>query len=138
MAQTTTKTAKAGTPVKTKQSAYVIQKTSGIGTVKVSNEVVMAIAAVAAMEVKGVFAMQGNAAREIVTMLGFKSLSQGVSIQYNTGDCKITVGIILDYGYSIPKVSALVQEKVKSSVENMTGLDVSCVNVRIAGVNINE
>ena len=44
------------------------------------------------------------------------------------------MSIVLEYGYSIPKTSGQVQEKVKSAIENMTGLTVEEVNVRIASV----
>jgi uncharacterized alkaline shock family protein YloU len=44
----------------------------------------------------------------------------------------------LDYGVSIPAVSEKVQDKVKTAIENMTGLPVSEVNIRIAGVAIDE
>lgn len=123
--------------IKNKEN-YVINDNSGIGEVKVSAEVVMAIAAVAALEVKGVNSMQGTAANEIVTMLGFKNLSKGVRIEIANNSAKVTLAIVLDYGVSIPKVSAQVQEKVKSAVETMTGLEVNTVNVRIAGVNIDK
>jgi uncharacterized alkaline shock family protein YloU len=120
------------------KDGYVIDDKSEIGEVKVSAEVVMAVAAVAALEVKGVSSMQGTAANEIVTMLGFKNLSNGVRIEIDENVAKVTLAIILDYGYSIPKVSAQVQDKVKSAIETMTGLEVSSVNVRIAGVNIDK
>ena len=42
------------------------------------------------------------------------------------------------YGYSIPSVSEQVQEKVSTAIENMTGLTVLDVNVKIAGVNMDE
>lgn len=123
--------------IKNKDS-YVINDKSGIGDVKVSAEVVMAIAAVAALEVKGVYSMQGTTTNEIVTMLGVKNLSRGVRIEIADNSAKVTLAIILEYGYSIPKVSAQVQDKVKSAIETMTGLEVNTVNVRIAGVNIDK
>ena len=43
---------------------------------------------------------------------------------------------LVEYGYNIPAVSQKVQDKVKSAIENMTGLEVTDVNVRIAGVNV--
>ena len=43
-----------------------------------------------------------------------------------------------EYGYQIPEVSKKVQEKVKSAIENMTGLTCSDVNIRIAGVNMKK
>lgn len=124
--------------VEKNKDSYVLKDTSGVGEIKVSAEVVMAVAAVATMEVKGVHSMQGNTTNEIVTMLGFKNLSQGVRIEVEDNTAKVTVAIILDYGFSIPKVSAQVQERVKSAIETMTGLEVNTVNVRIAGVNIDK
>lgn len=120
------------------KDGYVINDKSETGEIKVSAEVVMAVAAVAALEVKGVSSMQGTATNEIVTMLGVKNLSNGVKIEIEENVAKVTVAVILEYGYSIPKVSAQVQEKVKSAIETMTGLEVSSVNVRIAGVNIDK
>jgi len=46
------------------------------------------------------------------------------------------MALTIDYGYGIPETAKLVQEKVKNAIENMTGLTVKEVNVRIAGVNI--
>ncbi len=123
---------------KAKNNNYVINDLTGIGNIKVSHEVVMTIAAVAALEVKGVYSMQGKAANEIVTMLGMKNLSQGVRVEISENTAKVTLAIILEYGCSIPKVSAQVQDKVKTSLETMTGLVVTNVNVRIAGVNIDK
>ena len=47
------------------------------------------------------------------------------------------MAVNLKYGYNIPAVSGRIQEKVKSAVETMTGLTVSDVNIRIAGVVMN-
>ena len=44
----------------------------------------------------------------------------------------------LKYGYSIPDVCEKVQKKVKSAIENMTGLTVLDVNIKIAGVSLEE
>ena len=48
----------------------------------------------------------------------------------------VDLALIIRFGYEIPKVSKKVQEKVKSAIETMTGLDVVAVNIKIAGVNI--
>ena len=50
----------------------------------------------------------------------------------------IDLSLMLDYGYNIPTTCGKVQEKVKSTVENMTGLNVTDVNVRIASVDMNK
>ena len=48
------------------------------------------------------------------------------------------MALVVEYGYNIPVVSQKVQEKVKSTIENMTGLEVSDVDIRIAGVNMQK
>ena len=42
----------------------------------------------------------------------------------------------IEFGKNILEVSKKVQDKVKSSIENMTGLEVADVNIRIAGVDM--
>ena len=44
----------------------------------------------------------------------------------------------LKYGYNIKQTTEKVQEKVKAAIENMTGLDVADVNIRITGVEMPE
>ena len=51
---------------------------------------------------------------------------------------KVGLAIIMEYGYNIPAACQRVQTKVKGAIENMTGLEVSNINIRIAGVNIEK
>ena len=44
----------------------------------------------------------------------------------------------MEYGYNIPTTCAKVQDKVKTAIENMTGLTVCDVNIRIVGVNMQK
>ena len=48
----------------------------------------------------------------------------------------VDLSLNMKYGYSIPAVSEKVQDKVKTAIENMTGLMVLEVNIKIAGVNM--
>ena len=50
----------------------------------------------------------------------------------------VDLALELEYGVSVPEISAKVQNRVKSAIENMTGLTVNEVNVRIAGVAMEE
>ena len=68
--------------------------------------------------------------------LGMKSLSKGVKVDVLEGVVTVALALNLKYGYSIMDVSAKVQEKVKASIENMTGLTVADVNIRVAGVDM--
>ena len=44
----------------------------------------------------------------------------------------------MEYGYNIPTTCQKVQERVKNTVENMTGLTVTDVDVKISGVSVPE
>lgn len=113
-------------------------KAEETGEIRVSEEVVAIIAGLAATEVEGVSSMAGNITNEIVSKLGMKNLSKGILVEILDDELKVDVAINVAYGFSIPEVSAKVQEKVKSAVENMTGLKVAVINVRIASVDMNE
>lgn len=113
-------------------------KEDKLGEVKIADEVVAIIAGLASTEVEGVSSMAGNITNELVSKLGMKNLSKGIRVDVSDGVVRVDVALNIAYGYAIPDVSAKVQEKVKSAIENMTGLDVSGVNVRIASVDMGK
>ena len=108
------------------------------GEVKIADEVVAIIAGLATTEVEGVSSMAGNITNEIVSRLGMKSLSKGIQVEVSDNEVMVDVAINIAYGYSIPDVSTKVQEKVKTTIESMTGLEVAKINVRIASVDMGE
>ena len=111
---------------------------NNIGTVQIADDVVAIIAGIAATEVEGVSSMAGNITKEIISKLGVKNLSKGVRVSVEEGSVCVDVAINVDYGYSVTEVSYKVQEKVKTAIENMTGLNVTEVNVKIAGVSLEK
>lgn len=115
-----------------------IYENNKIGEVQIADEVVAIIAGLAATEVEGVSAMAGNITNELVGKLGMKNLSKGVHVEVLEGAVSVELALHMQYGYNIPAVSAKVQDKVKSAIENITGLSVSDVNIRIAGVDIEK
>ena len=123
---------------KEERNAYTIKNDANIGEVKIADEVVAIIAGLAAMEVEGVASMAGNATRELISKLGMKSLSKGVKVAVLDGIVTVSLTLNLLYGYGVKDISVKVQEKVKSSIENMTGLEVADVNIRVAGVKVPE
>ena len=108
------------------------------GEVKIADEVVAIIAGLATTEVEGVSSMAGNITNEIVSRLGMKSLSKGIQVEVSDNEVMVDVAINIAYGYSITDVSTKVQEKVKTTIESMTGLEVAKINVRIASVDMGE
>ena len=109
-----------------------------MGEVRIADEVVAIIAGLAATAVDGVDSMAGNITSELVGKLGMKNLSKGVKVEVTEEHVSVDLSLNIKYGYNIPDVSERVQDRVKSAIENMTGLTVLDVNIRIAGVNINE
>lgn len=122
----------------TKRNTYVLPGNDELGTVQISDEVVAVIAGLAATEVEGVSAMAGNVTNELMSRVGVKNLAKGVRVEILGQRVKVSLSLMMHYGYNIPTTCGKVQEKVKSTIENMTGLDVTDVNVRIAGVDMNE
>ncbi|MEE1101885.1 MAG: Asp23/Gls24 family envelope stress response protein [Agathobacter sp.] len=113
-------------------------KSDETGEIRIADEVVAIIAGLAATEVEGVSSMAGNITNEIVSKLGMKNLAKGITVEVVEDEVKVDVAINIDYGYSIPEVSAKVQDKIKTTIESMTGLGVAIVNIRIASVDMSE
>ena len=118
---------------KDERNIYTIQNDASKGEIKIADEVVAIIAALAATEVEGVASMAGNITNELIGKLGMKNLSKGVKVDVLEGIVTVSLALNLKYNYSIVEVSARVQEKVKNAIENMTGLEVADGNSKGAG-----
>ena len=122
----------------TERSSHKVYEKDQIGEVQIADEVVAIIAGLAATEVEGVDSLAGNMSNELIGKLGMKNLSKGVKVDITEAHVSVNVSMNLKYGYSIPSVCEKVQERVKTAIENMTGLTVLDVNIKIAGVNVEE
>lgn len=103
--------------------------------IKIADDVIATIAGKAAMEVKGVYSMSGGFAGGISEVFGKKNYTKGIKVDNSEKGLKIDVNIIVEYGARIPDVAYEIQNRVKKSIENMTGLNVEEINVHIQGVN---
>ena len=119
-----------------KQDSF--ENDSGIGEVQIANEVVASIAGISAAEVEGVEAMAGGFANELAGKFGAKNLSKGVKVEVQDDSALVELAIVMKYGYNIPKTCAQVQDRVAQAINSMTGLTVQQVNVRIAGVSLEQ
>ncbi len=107
-----------------------MMENNNFGQVKISNDVIATIAGLAAIEVEGV---------ETTSTFTDKLLkNNGVKIQIEEDEVILDVMIIIDYGISIPDIAFKVQENVKNTVETMTGLKVSQVNIHVQGINFKK
>ena len=121
---------------KDERNTYTIQNDPNMGDVKIADEVVAIIAALAATEVEGVASMAGNITNELISKLGMKNLSKGVKVDVLEGVVTVALALNMKYDYSIVETSTKVQERVKSAIETMTGLEVADVNIKVAGVEM--
>ena len=120
------------------EDVYDIKEETSYGQVQIAGDVVAVIAGIAASEVDGVYKLAGNLSNEIASRLGRKNPAKGVKVDLIPGEVRVDLGIIVYYEYKIKKVSEHVQEKVKQAIETMTGLNVTKVNIRVAGVKMND
>ena len=118
------------------RSTHKLYEKDKIGEVQIADEVVAIIAGLAATEVEGVDSMAGNITNELVSRLGMKNLSKGVKVDVLEGVVTVSLALNLKYNYSIMDVTAKVQDRVKTAIENMTGLEVADINIRVAGVEM--
>lgn len=123
---------------KEERNTYTIKSDENLGEVKIADEVVAVIAGYAAMEVDGISSMAGSASRDIVSKIAMRNISKGVKVDILEGIVTVSLSINIKYGYSIKDITAKVQDKVKAAIENMTGLEVADVNIRVAGVDVPE
>lgn len=105
------------------------------GDIKIAEDVVATIAGVSATDVKGVAGMSGGLVGGIAEILGKKSLSKGVKIDINDKGAFIDLYLIVEYGVRIPDIAWEIQDKVKTTIQTMTSLNVVEVNIHIQGVS---
>lgn len=115
-------------------SQLIVNKDAS-GTIKISEEVVRIIAGLAATEIEGVAGMSGGIVGGIAEKLGRKNMTKGVKAEVGETEAAIDLSIIVEYGARIQDIAHQIQNKVKNTVESMTGLTVSGVNVNVQGVS---
>lgn len=120
------------------QSAVVLKEDENIGAIQIADDVVAMIASLAATEVEGVSALAGNITNELMSKVGMKNLTKGVKVEIKDGNVKVDLAVAIEFGYNIPEVSQKLQNKVKSAIENMTGLSCNTVNIRFSSINIKK
>lgn len=108
-----------------------------VGEVKIADDVIAVIAEIAALEVEGVYAITGGK-NDIVQTIRGKKASKGIKIEVSEHTVFVDLAVIVKYGIKIQDICLKVQEKVKNSIETMTGLDVQSVDVHVVGVEFTK
>ena len=113
-----------------------LNKEMEAGIVKISDEVVEVIAGLAASEIDGIEGMSTTLVGGITQILsGKKNVSKGIKVNVGEDSATIDLYVVVKYGIKIGDVARKVQENVKKSIENMTGLSVTDVNIHVQGVS---
>lgn len=107
-----------------------------LGKIQIAPEVIEIIAGLATTEVEGVAHMSGGFVGDIAERLGRKNPTKGVKVEVGQKEAAVDVSVVIDFGYRIPDVASAIQNNVKTSIENMTGLRVVEVNVHIVDVRL--
>lgn len=108
------------------------------GLIRISDDVVATIAGLAALETPGIAAMSGGMSEGLAKKLSGKNVQKGVSVEVGQLEAAIDLRVIVTYGSKVHEVCRELQQNVREAVENMTGLNVVEVNVKVDGVAFQE
>ncbi|MFI5937909.1 Asp23/Gls24 family envelope stress response protein [Actinoplanes sp. NPDC051494] len=113
------------------------------GTTSIADTVVSKIAGIAAKDVSGVYALGGNTSRALGAVReripgGRVNHSQGVSVEVGETQAAVDIDMIAEYGVAIADLAAGVRRNVIDSIERMTGLQVTEVNISVADIHLPE
>jgi uncharacterized alkaline shock family protein YloU len=109
------------------------------GEIRIHNEVITAIARRATLEVEGVEKIASGFKKSLLSFLGRKKFSRGISIERtHENEVKITISIIVKFGANIPEVANKVQSNVKKALEQVAGITPLEVNVEVEGLALEE
>lgn len=111
------------------------------GFTRIENVVVGKIAGLAAREVSGVYALGGGTARMVGAIResfagSTSNIMQGVSVEVGERQAAVDVSIIAEYGVAIHELADAIRRNIITSIERMTGLEVTEVNVTVHDVHL--
>lgn len=112
------------------------------GKTSIADSVVQKIAGISAREVSGVHNLGGGASRtfgairERIPGSSGPSISQGVTVEVGEKQAAIDLDVVVEYGVAIADLAQAIRRNVISSVERMTGLQVTEVNISVDDIHI--
>ena len=119
------------------QNVIGLETTTEVDQVQIADDVIAVVAEIAALEVNGIVGTTAGKGDFIQASSG-KKRPKGVKVEVSEGDALIDLGVVVKYGAKIQKICKEAQEKVKNSVETMTGLNVVSVNIHVMGVHFDK
>ena len=108
-----------------------------IGTIFITEEVMMKVVGYAALECYGIVAMSSKRAKDgLVEWLGRENLSRGVQVRMVDEQLDVDLFIVVEYGISVAEVCKTIVEQVRYKLESMTGVKVRSVNISVEGIRV--
>jgi uncharacterized alkaline shock family protein YloU len=113
-----------------------VENANDQGTVKLHEGVIASVVKNAACSVEGIIRLAGSGlADSIADILGTKKKNDSaINIELEEDKAQIEICLIVEYGKNIPKLALDVQTTVIEEVKNITGLNVTQIDVVIQGV----
>ncbi|WP_317367246.1 Asp23/Gls24 family envelope stress response protein [uncultured Tyzzerella sp.] len=112
--------------------------TNNNGIVQISDDVLVAIVQTATMEIDGVHSINSTLASEIIGKFGKKTTSKGINIFSDENKLTININLSIKQNYKILDVAQNIQNKVKTAIENMTGLEIDKININVASIETDK
>ena len=106
-----------------------------LGTVRVSDQVIAVIAREAALHVKGIYGMDDRFSHGISAVI---SDAEAEGVRVSIRENGIVIYVAAWHGERLPAIALQLQEAVKESVGDSTGLRVNAVNVNVERIVFGE
>ncbi len=117
------------------RKGFTIYEDKDGNTVQIAEDVIASIAAMSMKDIKGVCAVGTGMKNGIMEKLGWEDLAKGVTVEVLEDGVIVDVVITVNFDKKIMEVSKEIQDKIQTTIKDMTDMDVIAVNVRVAGVN---
>ena len=104
------------------------------GSINISEEVISGMVRSAVTEVEGVAGLSNTAGAEIAELIGLKTVTKGVKVQFSEDKIVVDTIITISYGSNVVAVARNVQEKVMNAIQSTTGIENAEVNVHVTGI----
>ncbi|VXC02395.1 Asp23/Gls24 family envelope stress response protein [Nocardioides sp. AX2bis] len=138
-----TTSAATATSTGTTRTDVAVPATPSEGRTSIADTVVSKIAGIAAREIDGVHALGGGAARAVGAIReripgSRTNLTQGVAVEVGERQAAVDLDIVAEYGVAITDLATAIRRNVVGSVERMTGLEVTEVNITVHDVFMDD
>jgi uncharacterized alkaline shock family protein YloU len=104
-----------------------------LGVLRIHKNVISSISSIAATEIDGVKRVESDLKSGLLGLLGKKISAIKVEISKNE-EVKVSIPLVIKYGYNIPDIASRVQENVRLALEKMSSLAIKEINVNVQGI----